>query len=170
MRNGAIVLTAVVLLMSWIVMDCVFATGKSFKGRQAPEIALSKAANCKEKPSLAKMKGKAVLVEFWATWCPPCRKSIPHLIDLHNKYKDKGLVVIGITQEDASKVTPFMKQNGMIYIVGIDEGGRTNQTYGIESIPMAYLIGPDGVVAWEGHPMSLKETDIEAVLDKVENK
>ncbi|NOZ22182.1 MAG: TlpA family protein disulfide reductase [Planctomycetes bacterium] len=170
MRNGAVVLLAVALLASWTVTEEAFATGRSFKGQKAPEIMLSKAANCKEKPTLAKLKGKAVLVEFWATWCPPCRKSIPHLIGIHNKYKDKGLVVIGITKEDPATVKTFMQQNGMTYIVGIDAAGRTNKAYGIRSIPTAYLIGPDGIVVWEGHPMSLKESDIEAVLEKVEKK
>jgi thiol-disulfide isomerase/thioredoxin len=144
------------------------AKGKSFKGEKAPEIMLSKAANAKKPPTLKALKGKAVLLEFWATWCPPCRESIPHLIETYNKYKDKGLVVIGITKEDPGTVMPFMKEMKMTYIVGIDAGGRTTATYGVTGIPSAYLIGLDGVVEWEGHPMQLTDEIIEGVLQKVE--
>src|ERR1700722_8650086 len=69
--------------------------------------------------------GKAYIVEFWATWCPPCRMSIPHLNGIHAKYKDKGLVVIGqdCAERDESAVEPFVKQMGdkMTYRVALDD-------------------------------------------------
>src|SRR4051812_48189635 len=70
-------------------------------------------------------KDKAYLVEFWATWCGPCRQSIPHLNEIHNKYKDKGLVVIGqdCWENDESAVAPFIKEMGkkMTYRVALDD-------------------------------------------------
>jgi len=122
--------------------------------------------------------GKAYLVEFWATWCGPCRVSIPHLNELHNKYKDKGLVVIGqdCWERDETLVAPFIEKMGekMTYRVALDDKdgstkGKMAETWmeaaGRNGIPSAFLVDTNGVVAWIGHPMQLKEETIEQVLD-----
>ncbi len=122
-------------------------------------------------------KGKAYLVEFWATWCPPCRTSIPHLNEVHNKFKDKGLVVIGMDcwERDESLVAPFVKKMGdkMTYRVALDDKssnkkGQMARTWmeaaGRDGIPSAFLVDTKGVIAWIGHPMQLKEQVIEDVL------
>src|SRR6185503_13787017 len=78
-------------------------------------------------------KGKAYIVEFWATWCGPCRVSIPHLNEIHNKFKGKGLVVIGqdCAERDESLVAPFIKKMGdkMTYRVALDDkqGSKTGK-------------------------------------------
>jgi thiol-disulfide isomerase/thioredoxin len=121
--------------------------------------------------------GKATIVEFWATWCGPCRASIPHLNEIYNKYKDKGLVVIGqdCWEEDESPVVPFVKKMGtnMTYRVALDdkegsEKGKMATTWmeaaGLNGIPAAFLLDGKGTVVWIGHPMSLKESVIEEVL------
>ncbi len=122
-------------------------------------------------------KGKAYLVEFWATWCPPCRASIPHLNEIYNKFKDKGLVVIGQNcwQGDDSLVAPFVKKMGdkMTYRVALDDKttdskGAMAKTWmeaaGRDGIPSAFLVDTNGIIAWIGHPMALKEQTIEQVL------
>ena len=122
-------------------------------------------------------KGKAYLVEFWATWCPPCRASIPHLNDIHKKFKDKGLVVIGqnVSERDESRVAPFVKNMGdkMTYRVALDDkssnrAGEMSTTWmeaaGQEGIPTAFLVDAKGTIAWIGHPMQLKEKTIEDAL------
>lgn len=122
-------------------------------------------------------KGKAYIVEFWATWCGPCRVSIPHLNDIHNQFKDKGLIVIGqdCWERDESLVAPFIKKMGdkMTYRVALDdktseEKGAMAKTWmeaaGRNGIPSAFLVDTQGRIAWIGHPMQLKEEVIGEVL------
>src|SRR5579863_3215856 len=122
--------------------------------------------------------GKAYIVEFWATWCGPCRASIPHLNKIYTKYKDKGLVVIGqdCWEEDDAKVAPFVKDMGdkMTYRVALDdktknEKGAMADTWmtaaGQGGIPTAFLVSTNGIIAWIGHPMELEEK--QDVIDQV---
>jgi thiol-disulfide isomerase/thioredoxin len=121
--------------------------------------------------------GKAYIVEFWATWCGPCRESIPHLNETWQKYKDKGLIVIGQNcwEHDDSLVEPFVKKMGdkMTYRVALDDksGGDNGKmaanwmaAAGQDGIPTAFLIDKTGKIASIGHPMELKDSVIEAVL------
>jgi len=121
---------------------------------------------------------KAYIVEFWATWCGPCRVSIPHLNELHTKFKEKGLIVIGqdVWERDESAVEPFIKKMGdkMTYRVALDdkskvERGAMSETWmtaaGRGGIPSAFLVDKQGKIAWIGHPMELKEKTLEQVLD-----
>lgn len=120
---------------------------------------------------------KAYIVEFWATWCGPCRVSIPHLNDLHNKYKSKGLVVIGqdVWERDESAVGPFVKKMGdkMTYRVALDDKSKSDQgamadnwmtAAGQGGIPSAFVVDKQGLIAWIGHPMELKEKTLDQVL------
>ncbi len=122
-------------------------------------------------------KGKAYIVEFWATWCPPCRKSIPHLNEIWQKYKDKGLIVIGqnCSERDDSGVAAFVKKMGgqMTYRVALDDKqgnpeGQMSKNWmeaaGQDGIPTAFLVDTKGNIAWIGHPMALKDSVIENVL------
>lgn len=110
-------------------------------------------------------KGKPLLLEFWATWCPPCRKSIPHLNEIFAKYKDRGLVVIGVTDEDEAKIRKFQKDVPMDYSVAIDGDSRLGEKMGIRSIPTAFLVNKTGEIVWEGHPMQLTDEDIAKILE-----
>ena len=122
-------------------------------------------------------KGKAYIVEFWATWCGPCRVSIPHLNEIHEKYKEKGLIVIGqdCWERDESLVAPFVKKMGdkMTYRVALDDKqgnskGKMAETWmaaaGRDGIPSAFLVNAKGVISWIGHPMELKSENIESAL------
>ena len=121
--------------------------------------------------------GKAYLIEFWATWCEPSRISIPYLNELHHRYKDKGLIVIGqdCRERDAKQVAPFLKSMGekMAYRLALEEKPmlgrrRLTQTWlgaaGQRGLPTAFLIDTQGRIAWVGHPLGLREELIEDVL------
>lgn len=114
-------------------------------------------------------KGAISVVEFWATWCPPCRVSIPHLTKLQKKFKDKKVTVIGISNESVDKVKPFVKDKGdvMDYVVAIDPQRKISdgymKAYKQRGIPTAFIVDKQLRVVWVGHPMS----DLEVVLEKV---
>ncbi len=116
-------------------------------GKPAPELAL-KLLEGGEQVSLAKHKGKdVVLLDFWATWCGPCRKSLPLLAEVAAQYKDKGLAFYAINQrEDADKIKDFLAKQNFKLTVALDSEGKAGEAYGVEGIPQTVLIGKDGTV------------------------
>ncbi|MCE5194323.1 MAG: TlpA family protein disulfide reductase [Nitrospiraceae bacterium] len=99
------------------------------------------------KISLFDYKGKVVLIEFWATWCPPCKTITPFLNMLHNKYKDKGLVVLAITPEtNIENIKRYIIDNNVLYMV-VPADQNIIKRYGIIGIPAFYVIDKDGKVA-----------------------
>jgi thiol-disulfide isomerase/thioredoxin len=116
-------------------------------------------------------KGKVYVVEFWATWCPPCRESIPHLTELQKKYKDVTFIGVSAFENDQKKVKPFVEEMGakMDYRVALDdvpEGGQRQDGKMAKNwmiaakqggIPTAFVIDGEGRIAWVGHPMELED-------------
>jgi peroxiredoxin len=93
---------------------------------------------------LQDLRGKVVLVNFWATWCPPCRKEMPDIQALYDKYKDQGLVVLAISDEDAAKVQPFIAEKKIGYPVLLDPGGKVNEAFRIQGIPKTFVYDREG--------------------------
>ncbi len=133
-------------------------------GSKAPAVNAKQWINADGDVSLDNFKDKVVVVEFWSTWCSPCLKSIPHLVELYNKNKDKGLFVIGLTSEDrkSGKIDEFVEKMNMNYIVGT--GSTSGRDYGVRGIPRAFVVGPDGKIQWMGHPMSGLDKAVDQAL------
>lgn len=95
---------------------------------------------------LADYRGKWVLVNFWATWCPPCLKEIPELVSLHNAHHDKDLLVIGIAMDSGSskEVADFAKAHGISYPMVMGDRNIASQFGEIEVLPVSYLFNPKG--------------------------
>lgn len=114
--------------------------------------------------------GKTYLIEFWATWCGPCIASIPRLNEISEKFKEKGLIVIGqnVREQDTSKVPDFVQRKGVNYRIALDNSNKMAKTW-LEAakapgIPTSFLINKDGKIAWIGHPSRLKDQLIEQIL------
>jgi thiol-disulfide isomerase/thioredoxin len=111
------------------------------------------------------------VVEFWATWCGPCRQSIPHLSQLQEKYADMNVRILGISDEKVDIVKKFVANMGdkMNYTVAVSEDRFMHNNYmkafGAMGIPHAFVVNKDLKIVWEGHPLS----DLDSVLEKLVN-
>jgi cytochrome c biogenesis protein CcmG, thiol:disulfide interchange protein DsbE len=134
---------------------------KDLRGQKAP--ALQVAIWIGDKPDL---EGKVVLVDFWATWCGPCRATIPELNKWAAKFKD-DLVIVGLTDEEPATVREFMKEQPMEYFVGTDPEQRTSSALGIMAIPNVMLYTPDGIVRYQGIPLVPENALTEKVIEQI---
>lgn len=109
-------------------------------------------------PSVA--AGNITVVEFWATWCGPCRQTIPHLSKVQQYFGPKGVQIVGISKENEATVRPFVKQMGgqMAYNVATDNNSATFKAYmeaaGVNTIPHAFIVDRNGRIVWHGNPSS----------------
>ena len=135
-------------------------------GDPAPMIAISKWIN--GEPVTAYVPEKVYVVEFWATWCGPCLKSMPHIASLQAEYGDR-VTFVGVTAEDDATVTKFMTNLAgqgdktwsevLTYRIATDDDGKTNNVFmnasGQAGIPCAFIVGKTGNIEWIGHPMEI---------------
>ena len=136
---------------------------KSILNQKAPELIVEKWLS--KKPST---EGKFVLIDFWATWCGPCREAIPELNEFQKKYKDK-LVVIGISDESQDTVSRFRSPK-IQYFSAIDTQGRTKKELEVSAVPHVIILDPNRVVRWEGFPFLDGYELTPDVLEKVFTK
>jgi thiol-disulfide isomerase/thioredoxin len=123
----------------------------SLIGTMAPAIQIDEWIT-PQPPSQSDLNDRVYVLEFWATWCPPCVQSIPHMIQLADKYKDKAVPFIALSTDSSSEpVKKMVKDKGINYYVGMDNG--LSDKFSVRGIPSAFIIGHSGQVVWQGHPM-----------------
>jgi thiol-disulfide isomerase/thioredoxin len=161
------------LLLAWLCLVAVTVTparadgkklwAKSYLGQKAPEFVVEKWLT--PEPDT---KGKFVLIDFWATWCPPCRKAITELNGYQAKFADK-LVVIGVSDEPEATVRKLAEPK-ISYASAIDTQARMKKDLAVTGIPHCILVDPNGIVRWEGFPFlggyELTEKVIADILSK----
>jgi len=94
--------------------------------------------------NLKSLRGKVVLVNFWATWCPPCRKEMPDLQALYDRFKDQGFVILAISDEKSSTVKPFLSERHITYPVMLDPGDKINKLFQVVGIPKSFVYNREG--------------------------
>ena len=117
------------------------------QGFLAPDFELKTTTG--ETVKLSDYRGQAVLVNLWATWCPPCRAEMKSIDKVYNEYKDKGLVVLAVNmtyQDDPSKIAPFVIEQGLTFPILLDETGEMGHAYQLRSLPSSFFIGRDGII------------------------
>ena len=148
LRKTSLMLSALAIaLMLSFAMNARAADTSSLEGKPAPDIKLSTVDE--KEVSLSAEKGNVVLVDYWATWCPPCREGLPHVNEIaQNKdYAAKGLKVWAInSKENAAKVKPFLKKMNLNMTVPMDTTGEFGKNYLVEGIPTTVVVGRDGTI------------------------
>jgi len=134
--------------------------GKAFKTLSFGKVLKGKAPTAKD------LKGKVLLIDFWATWCPPCRALIPELNDFQKKFGN-DLVVVGVSDETSEKVSDFMKGTPMNYIVAVDAAKTMSKLVGVQGIPHVLVISQDGIVRFQGFPLSDEDRLTEEKLKQI---
>lgn len=180
-RRRALYALVLIAGLVWIFLSAD-KTGASTAGRipapqrgfLAPDFSLATPKG--EKITLSVLKGKAVLVNIWATWCPPCRQEMPAIEKYYERYKDQGLVVLGVNstvQDNPLDIVPFVNEYGLTFPILLDETGDVARKYELRSLPSSYFISRDGTIneIVIGGPMSeaLLQTRIEEILKSGDN-
>ena len=120
---------------------------------------------------LSDLRGQAVLVNLWATWCPPCRAEMETIEKVYQEYQDQGFTVLAVNmtyQDELLKVTPFVNEHGLTFPILLDETGEMANAYQLKSLPSSYFINREGIIneVVIGGPMAeaLLRTRIESIL------
>jgi len=118
--------------------------------------------------SISEWQGQVRIINFWATWCPPCRKEIPDLMALQQDYQNRGVTVIGIAIDDPEAVTEFLSTTQITYplLIATDEGINLSRQLGntISAVPFTVIIDAQGIMKYK-HQGELNKLDIESIIE-----
>jgi len=163
-----LVITLVSVLTSGLVMaGCSPSSAQGVEvGNLAPDFQLQNLDG--QTVSLGNLQGKPVLINFWATWCPPCRSEMPYIQEVYEEWVNRGLVVLALNiGESSSKVEEFMQNHNLSFIVLLDTKQDIAQRYNITGIPTTFFIDKDGIIQDKIIGAFQNKTQIENRLSKV---
>lgn len=155
-RYFAVGIAALVMTTSAIALD---------KGSNAPAFDLK---GVEGNINLAKYQGKLVYLDFWASWCGPCRQSFPWMNELQSRYGAQGLQIIGVNLDQKNEdARQFLTTTPARFVVAFDPAGATPRSYGVKGMPSSVLIGPDGKIIFEH--AGFKEADRAVLEEKIKS-
>jgi len=122
-----------------------------------------------ESISLSDFRGKVIILDFWASWCPPCRSSMPHLDEMRKRYQSEGLVVIAVSLDpNIADISTFLEENEFTDLLVLWESPKVAQRvktlYGVSGIPHTFVIDRQGIIRYSDHPIRLRDRNIEPWL------
>ncbi|NRR30449.1 TlpA family protein disulfide reductase [Oxalobacteraceae bacterium] len=113
------------------------------------------------------VENKALLIDFWASWCEPCRDFIPELNRMHGDYAAKGLVVVGLTQDEPADIASFVKKIPIDFHIARDSKGAIFKGLKVRAMPYSILVDRGGNIIWQGDPAELKRAQLDALLSAI---
>ncbi len=145
MKKILVTLTLVGTLALSLALPASALTGK---GALAPDFTLT-TLDGKQEITLSELQGKVVYIDFWASWCGPCRKALPAVQALWHEYRDEEFQMLGVNLDRKLEAgLKYVEAKGVDFPSVFDEGGRVSTSFGVRSIPSMLIIGPDGKVAY----------------------
>jgi peroxiredoxin len=142
------------------------ATAFAQTGQKAPDFSLKTVDN--KDVTLSELKGKVVLINFWATWCGPCVREIPDFLEVYDDYKEKGFEIIGVSLDRGGwkTVTPFVEKMKMTYPVVMGNGEVVKDYGNFNAIPTSFFVDKNGIVV-DQHTGTMTKADLVAKLKKL---
>ena len=167
MNFGIKVIALIVLTSGLLITGCSAGTNNNaVVGQPAPDFQLESLEG--EFVSLSSLKGKPMLINFWATWCPPCRDEMPYMQQIYAEWSDKGAAILAINiGESSSTVSEFMNKYDLSLPVLLDTKGDVAGKYNIRAIPTTYFIDKDGIIREKTIGSFQNKAQIEERLRKI---